>query len=394
LAGRAVRAARAFTDDEASEDEASDETEETSLGPRLTEPPDTEPDTEPPGDTEDSLVEADGFSNRFPANKSAASNSNSGRTETYYFYQSEDGQPVVMHSLCLKLLLATFGSYDAMPASLEAPAVAAERHTQSEETRKRAAHLRHLPLTTEYTVVELDLSSLVGAEAMRLHGGELRARQKARRKKLDAERREAAVAATAEMRERARARVFDAETRRNMPAPGPRAMESRRRDGDDKTDLLSVPSHGTARVDDDSALTHLTPSEALKRARAAADAEEALAAAEAAAAREAFEKAEGPRGTSFARVAGLGFASGLDAPGLPEGGLEGDAFGPALAPGRGATAGTNVNWGPGAGRRGWGEGAEDALAAAAAAAAEAPGKKKGKKKGVVLSLTSGGGRRY
>uniref|UniRef100_A0A7S0CV87 Uncharacterized protein n=1 Tax=Micromonas pusilla TaxID=38833 RepID=A0A7S0CV87_MICPS len=32
--------------------------------------------------------------------------------------------------------------------------------------------------------------------------------------------------------------------------------------------------------------------------------------------------------------------------------------------------------------------------AAAAAAAEAPGKKKGKKKGVVLSLTSGGGRRY
>jgi hypothetical protein len=52
-----------------------------------------------------------------------------------------------------------------------------------------------------------------------------------------------------------------------------------------------------------------------------------------------------------------------------------------------------VNWGPGAGRRGWGEGAEDALAAAAAAA-EAPGKKKGKKKGVVLSLTSGGGRRY
>ena len=129
----------------------------------------------------------------------------------------------------------------------------------------------------------------------------------------------------------------------------------------------------------------------MARARAAADAEEAVAAAEAAAAREAFGNAEGPRGTSFARVAGLGFASGLDAPGLPEGGLEGDAFGPALAPGPAATAGT---WGPrGVGRGEWGAGAEDALAAAAAAA-EAPGKKKGKKKGVVLSLTSGGGRRY
>jgi hypothetical protein len=165
-----------------------------------------------------------------------------------------------------------------------------------------------------------------------------------------------------------------------MPAPAlPHSGRVAESLGDDRDASLAGAISGTGtgtRVsrEGDDAFVNLTPSEAL--------------------AREAFGNAEGPRGASFARVAGLGFASGLDAPGLPEGGLEGDAFGPALAPGRGATAGTNVNWGPGAGRRGWGEGAEDALAAAAAAAAEAPGKKKGKKKGVVLSLTSGGGRRY
>ena len=329
------------------------------------------------------------MSNRANANANA-------RTETYYFYQSEDGQPVVMHSACLKLLLATFGSYDALPASFEAPAVAAERHTQSDETRRRAAHLRHLPLTTEYTVVELDLEALVGAEAMRAHGGELRARRRRRREKLDAERREAAVRETAEIRARARARVFGPETRRNMPAPAlPHSGRVAESLGDDRDASLESTGTGTGtetRVSrEGDAFGNLTPSEALARARAAADAEEAVAAAEAAAAREAFGNAEGPRGTSFARVAGLGFASGLDAPGLPEGGLEGDAFGPALAPGPAATAGT---WGPrGVGRGEWGAGAEDALAAAAAAA-EAPGKKKGKKKGVVLSLTSGGGRRY
>jgi len=304
-----------------------------------------------------------------------------------------------MHSACLKLLLATFGSYDALPASLEAPAVAAERHTQSDETRRRAAHLRHLPLTTEYTVVELDLEALVGAEAMRAHGGELRARRRQRREKLDAERREAAVRETAEIRARARARVFGPETRRNMPAPAlPHSGHVTESLGDDRDASLAGAISGTGtgtRVsrEGDDAFVNLTPSEALARARAAADAEEAVAAAEAAAAREAFGNAEGPRGASFARVAGLGFASGLDAPGLPEGGLEGDAFGPALAPGPAATAGT---WGPRGphGRGEWGPGAEDALAAAAAAAAEAPGKKKGKKKGVVLSLTSGGGRRY
>jgi len=43
------------------------------------------------------------------------------------------------------------------------PVLEAEPHTQDDETRRRAAHLRHLPLTTEYSLVELDLSGLLPA---------------------------------------------------------------------------------------------------------------------------------------------------------------------------------------------------------------------------------------
>ena len=71
------------------------------------------------------------------------------RTEVYYFYQAEDGQPVVLHTACVRVLLAHHGGYDSLPLTLEAPIVELERHTQDEDTRRRAAPLRHLPLHTE-----------------------------------------------------------------------------------------------------------------------------------------------------------------------------------------------------------------------------------------------------
>ena len=65
---------------------------------------------------------------------------------------------VVLLTACVRVLLAHFGSYDKLPLTLEAPVVDLEVHSQDEDTRRRAAHLRHLPLTTSYTLVELDLS--------------------------------------------------------------------------------------------------------------------------------------------------------------------------------------------------------------------------------------------
>ena len=140
------------------------------------------------------------------------------RTEVYYFYQAEDGQPVVLHGACVRVLLAHHGSYEHLPLTLEAPVVELERHTQDEDTRRRAAHLRHLPLTTQYAIAELDMTKLVPAETLRgVDGEELRRREERRRKRADAERKAEAAAVAAEARERRNARVFSADKRGAMP---------------------------------------------------------------------------------------------------------------------------------------------------------------------------------
>ena len=97
---------------------------------------------------------------------------------------------------------------NALPLTLEAPVVELERHTQDEDTRRRAAHLRHLPLTTQYAIAELDMTNLVPAETLREHGEELRRREACRRKRADGERKAEAAAVAAEARERRNARVF------------------------------------------------------------------------------------------------------------------------------------------------------------------------------------------
>ena len=140
LDGQAVQAASAFSDDEDSDDE-----ETPNRGEVDGDVTDGESVERSKTDTNDNVV-AKGQ----PTNPET-------RTETYYWYQSEDGQPVVLHSVCLKLLTAGLGGDDALPVTISAPVLCAEKWTQTLETRKRMTHLRHLPLTTEFTVVDLVL---------------------------------------------------------------------------------------------------------------------------------------------------------------------------------------------------------------------------------------------
>ena len=318
------------------------------------------------------------------------------RTEVYYFYQAEDGQPVVLHGACVRVLLAHHGSYDALPLTLEAPVVELERHTQDEDTRRRAAHLRHLPLTTQYAIAELDMTNLVPAETLREHGEELRRREACRRKRADAERKAEAAAVAAEARERRNARVFSADKRGAMPDIRGSAGGAGGAGSDDADD--DAPGFIQSRPD----APGLTPEEALARARTFAEEEAAAFAAEMAAAREAALAAAGPRGTSFSRVARWGFASGLDAPTLtPDLDLDGDAFGPSLsasggfgaaATGAGVAAGGD---GGGGSSGAWGAAARFAESAADAepvAAAEEGRRRKGRKGTVLFEM--GGARRY
>ena len=394
LMGKAVEAASAFTDDEdedssdsSSEDDDDDDDDRERTEPAATTTPSdgTEESAERPSMVAENASSKGGHLDR-PGGSGGSGGSGSDQPrEMYHFYQAEDGQPVILHSACLKVLLARFGSYDALPPTIEATVVELEHHTQDEETRRRAAHLRHLPLTTAYALAELDLSDIVGQEAMETHGEELRARERHRRRRAAAARREAAAEVAAETAARRGERVFSAKARDAMPSlDGRIAAHS----------AASTDAHAHAHAHAH-ASNGITADEALARARAAAEAEAAEAEAESAAAREAAAAAEGPRGTSFARVARWGFASGLDAPDLPE--LDGDEFGPALGAGRPAEKSPAAAW-PAAGGGAWGGGGGGGGGggADAAAAAESDpggaGKKKGKKKGTVLFAT-GGGRR-
>ena len=323
--GRAVEAASAFTDDEDdSEDEEEEEEEEE----------EEVHEEAPPADGAASDADEPAAAPPTPAvEPSTPTPTPPTRVETYYFYQADDGQPVVLHSACTRVLLAHFGSYERLPASFEAVVVELEERAQDEDARRRAVHLRHLPLTTSYTLAEVDLTGVVPAEMLKQHGEELRAREKLRRKRANAEARAAAAAADADARAARDARVFSTAARDAMPALGS-AASAPREDDDDASSSFDA--------------SRLTPEEALARAHAAAEEEAREAAREAALAREEFENAEGPRGTSFARVAQWGFASGLDAPDLPG---DGESWGPALGASPPAARGAGGVWGGGGGRR-------------------------------------------
>lgn len=384
LMGKAVEAASAFTDEDS--DESESEGDESEVGKESHDDGADEVGAAAAADmdAEDDASVSDEVSVRAAIQLTAPEKGGSiggstvtgqTRTEVYYFYQAEDGQPVVLHSACVRVLLAHHGGYDSLPLTLEAPIVELERHTQDEDTRRRAAHLRHLPLTTQYAIAELDMAALVPHAVLKEHGEVLRRRETARKRRANAERKAEAAAVAAEARERRAARVFSADKRGAMP-------DVRGRSNGDGS---STGGPG------DGAMNGLTPEEALAMAREFAEVEEAVAAAEMAAAREAAEKAEGPRGASFSRVARWGFASGLDAPSLlPD--VDSDAFGPALGSAASASmapAEPRVSDGGGSGV--WGAAARSVEPVVDVVAEE--GRRRKGKKGTVL-FEMGGARRY
>ena len=389
LMGKAVEAASAFTDEDSDESESESEGDE-SVGKESHDDGADEVGAAAAADMdvlEDASVSDEmpvGAALRLTAPEKGGSiggitTPGQTRTEVYYFYQAEDGQPVVLHSACVRVLLAHHGGYDSLPLTLESPIVELERHTQDEDTRRRAAHLRHLPLTTQYAIAELDMTTLVPHAVLKEHGEELRRRETFRKRRANAERKAEAAAVAAEARERRAARVFSADKRGAMPDVRGRS------NGDGSS--TGGPGDGGM----NGAMNGLTPEAALAMAREFAEVEEAVAAAEMAAAREAAEKAEGPRGASFSRVARWGFASGLDAPSLlPD--VDSDAFGPALGAAAAASmapAEPRVSDGGGSGA--WGAAARS-VEPVGDVVAEGGRRRKGKKGTVLFEM--GGARRY
>ncbi|CAK9202283.1 unnamed protein product [Sphagnum troendelagicum] len=112
--------------------------------------------------------------------------------DSYTFYQSADGQSLILHPLNVKCLLQHYGDYEALPSNLEAQVVELESVTQTDATRKRYRYLSHLPLTATFQLCEVDLSDMLPTEAFSPFAEEIRSRQLRRKHRMQQEREEKA----------------------------------------------------------------------------------------------------------------------------------------------------------------------------------------------------------
>lgn len=247
--------------------------------------------------------------------------------EPWFFYAAADGCGAVLHPCTAKALLGHAGGVrSSLPRRVEATVLEVECGTVTPEARQRMKHLGHLPLGSPLVLVELALEDLnLSPEALAAAAPDAAARARRR-----------AAAAAAEQAADARA------------ARAAAASEA------------AAAAAAIARAEAQAATLarNMPPLRPVAAAEVAPPAEEAVA---------PDPPPQQPAGVSFARVAGMGYASGLNAP--PPLGTSpppASAWGPAL----GAPAPAPPAWG--------------ARAVKGDAALATPGEGKGKKKGTLL----------
>lgn len=110
--------------------------------------------------------------------------------EHYYFYQSVDGQPLFLHSINSRMLQATYGSLDRSPRRVTGRVVQKDSCSMDENLRRRLKYLQHLPVCTQFEVVELDFDTegeLVSKAVWAQFQDELALRRRTRQRRERAE---------------------------------------------------------------------------------------------------------------------------------------------------------------------------------------------------------------
>ncbi|GFO44352.1 hypothetical protein PoB_007085700 [Plakobranchus ocellatus] len=108
--------------------------------------------------------------------------------DTFHFYQASTGQHIYMHSLNAQCLTREYGSLENSPKTVTATIVAIERIFMTEEMRKRLRYLNHIPLTTEFHVVELKIKPpVLSKETLKHFQPDFDKRRKFRQKKAKEE---------------------------------------------------------------------------------------------------------------------------------------------------------------------------------------------------------------
>ncbi|CAF0706252.1 unnamed protein product [Brachionus calyciflorus] len=109
-----------------------------------------------------------------------------------FFFQSSDGQRIYINGLNNRCLMAEYTSFNKCPLTLNAKILAIESIFMTEENRKRHKYLSHLPLHTEFKLIELELKPpILSQKTLDLFKGEIEDRAKMRKRIENRDKREA-----------------------------------------------------------------------------------------------------------------------------------------------------------------------------------------------------------
>lgn len=107
-----------------------------------------------------------------------------------YFYQSADGQHIYLNSFNIRMLKQQFGELKDCPHSITAKIVDIHRQTVTDEIRKRFPHMRHLPISCEFRIAEVEFEeSTLSSETLKAFESEIANRRRQRKRKEKAENR-------------------------------------------------------------------------------------------------------------------------------------------------------------------------------------------------------------
>jgi len=110
--------------------------------------------------------------------------------ETFYFYQSSDGQPIFLHALNVQMLVHQYGSLQNCPKKIRGRILEKEGAIMGEELRNKLRYLRHLPVTSNFEVCEVRLDApLVSKDTAAAFKEQLDARHVRRKKRARDEKR-------------------------------------------------------------------------------------------------------------------------------------------------------------------------------------------------------------
>lgn len=85
----------------------------------------------------------------------------------FYFYQAADGQHLYLQSINVRMLQMMYGSLDRAPRTIRGKIVQKESCSMTEDLRKRLKYLQHLPVTSQFDVVEILLEQpIVSADVL------------------------------------------------------------------------------------------------------------------------------------------------------------------------------------------------------------------------------------